>query len=120
MGYDLHITRKQNWANPQGTFITPEEWVAVIQNDPELTVTGQNGPYHADWSGPGKYPCWLDYDRGELFTKYPTNEMIEKMLVIAHRLDARVVGDEDEEYLGGGRVAVEEREGWVVRDLGGG
>lgn len=58
MGYDLHITRKDYWANPDGLQIT------------------------------------LD----EVYTKNPDDAIIRKSVAIAKRLDARVVGDDDEEY----------------------
>ena len=57
MGYDLHITRNLSWPNKNGLEIALEEWLEVVENDPELTfdtLHHPNYPYHADWSGPGK------------------------------------------------------------------
>ena len=108
MGYDLQITRKLSQFD-KGPDITLDEWLAVVENDPELTWSESNrktSPYKADWSGPGKYPCWLDYDLASaysisrLYSKNPTDEMIEKMVRIAKLLGGRVLGEEDEEYLG--------------------
>ena len=108
MGYDLQITRKPSQFD-KGQDITLDEWLEVVQNDLELTFGVRNrktSPYLADWSGPGKYSCWLDYDLASayspsrLYSKNPTDEMIEKMVQIAKLLRGRVLGEEDEEYLG--------------------
>ena len=53
-----------------------------------------------------KYPCWLDYVRGDIYTKNPTDEMVDKMVQIAKTLGAKVLGEEDEEYLGNCWVSV--------------
>jgi hypothetical protein len=126
MGYDLHITRKEFSASVDGPAISPEEWLAVVADDPELTIrvlnnsNGLSNPYFADWSGSGKYPCWLDYSNGNLYTKNPTNEMIDKMVQIAKRLDAKVQGDEGEVYLGGGQATDRDHNGdWFVYSLTG-
>ena len=118
MGYDLHITRQSYWAAKEGPEIALEEWLAVVNSDPELTWSELNrstSPYMADWSGPGKYPCWLDHDRGEIYTKNPTDEMTEKMVQIAKLLSAVVQGDDGEEYLEDGYVAAFEYDGQNVR-----
>ena len=108
MGYDLIITREQysdnraTWVEA-GAAITPEEWLAIVQSDAELTpdkLNEKTSPLKVYWSGPGKYPCWLDYSDGRLYSKNPTDEMIDKMVQIAKLLDATVVGEEGEEYLG--------------------
>ena len=117
MGYDLHITRKE-FHPCEGPMITPEEWLEIVQDDPELTISRQRGPYFADWSGPGKYPCWLDYDNGNLYSKNPTDEMIDKMVQIAKRLDAKVQGDDGEVYHGAGQATDQDHTGqWFVYAL---
>ena len=108
MGYDLQITRKPSQFD-KSPDITLDEWLEVVENDPELTWSALNrktSPYMADWSGSGKYPCWLDYSLASaystscLYSKNPTDEMIDKMVQIAKLLNAKVLGEEDEEYLG--------------------
>ena len=104
MGYDLHITRKKYHFDEEGPVITPEEWLSIVENDPALTIDEENGPYHAVWSGPSKYPdAWIDYFEGCLFSKYPDEPLIDKMVQIAKLLDAKVQGDDGEIYLGGGQ-----------------
>ena len=122
MGYELYITRKEEWCDVEGPTISPEEWLTVVQHDPEFTITGLHGPYpyHADWSGPGKYPCWLDHRNGNLYSKNPTDEMIDKMVQIARWLDAKVQGDEGEVYLGAGQAIQQDHTGqWFVYYLTG-
>ena len=40
MGYDVHITRRQNWSDPSGPVISLAEWVAVVESDPEMRLDG--------------------------------------------------------------------------------
>jgi hypothetical protein len=104
MGYDLHITRKKYWCDEEGPVISPEEWLAVVRDDPELTLSAENGPYFANWSGPSRYPDpWLDYFEGDVFAKNPDDPLIEKMVQIADRLGAKVQGDDGEVYPGAGQ-----------------
>ena len=53
MGYDFHITRAKLWADNEGDEITPEEWLAVVRDDPELTLGGEPN-YHTWRYGPGR------------------------------------------------------------------
>jgi hypothetical protein len=102
MGYDLHITRAENWFDSQQKPITPEEWLAVIGRDPELVIDPRdNGPYFALWLKHslvhGDHP-WLDWFEGRVHTKYPDRKTLGKMLEIASRLGAKVQGDNGEQY----------------------
>jgi hypothetical protein len=40
MGYDVHITRKQNWSDEAGPEIPLSEWIAVVAADPEMRLDG--------------------------------------------------------------------------------
>ena len=43
MGYDLHITRKKNWDGfdrERGREISLDEWIAVVNADPDLRIEG--------------------------------------------------------------------------------
>jgi hypothetical protein len=111
MGYDLHITRADDWTQGEDAPITAEEWLALVEADPELRLSGDNGPCFALWSGTSKYPdAWFAWQRGEVNTKNPDPPIIEKAIHIAERLGARVLGDDGERYLPGGQV---ERAGMV-------
>lgn len=101
MGYDLHITRRKNWSL-LGHDITPDEWLAYIGQDPELSLCSQNGQHMARWSGPSKLSDpWLDWFQGNIYTKNPDPALIDKMVQIARALNAQVQGDDGELYRNG-------------------
>ena len=98
MGYDLHITRRKDWA-ADGDDITAEEWRAYVRGDKELTLTGANGPNFAVWQrSSGNPEQWLDWSSGQIFTKNPDAPLIDKMIAIAAALGATVQGDDGETY----------------------
>lgn len=43
MGYDVHITRAEDWAEPGGEQISLDEWLAYVAADPELRLDGAAG-----------------------------------------------------------------------------
>ena len=116
MGYNLHITRKDHWSDPEDKKnITIEEWLNYVNGDPELKLT--NGykfaipsiddrwidkPGWTEWlSHPDAkfefYP-WFDYEDGSIDTKNPDLPTLKKMLSIAEILNAKVQGDDGELY----------------------
>src|SRR5438552_13012618 len=99
MGYDVHITRAENWVENEGHKIEESEWHALIESDPELRLAGYNGPHFTLWDGhPEEEKPWLDWRNGNIFTKYPDEHLLAKMLDIADRLHAKVQGDDGEVY----------------------
>jgi hypothetical protein len=109
MGYDLHITRRAEWSDPDsGPPITREEFECVVLGDARfqrderlgldyaMLMKKPRGTEHAPWL------CWLD---GEIVTKSPPRSFIEIVVEIAGTLNARVVGDDGEEYGADGRAA---------------
>jgi hypothetical protein len=104
MGYDLYVTRKRDYGDKKGARITLEEWLALLDRDPELTpCNGTEMPHAAWWSEPGEYRCWLDYKKGNLYAKNPTPEFIDKMAQIAKVLSGKVQGQDGEVYPGNGQ-----------------
>jgi hypothetical protein len=115
MGYDLHITRREYWAETETAGITLEEWIAYVNNDKELELT--NGydrkigieiefislsgyclwNAHPDKTDPSEWP-WLSYEEGTIDAKYPDHPTIRKMIKIAAALNAIVQGDDGECY----------------------
>jgi hypothetical protein len=102
MGYDLHITRKEDWTASEGPTITEAEWKAVIAADPDLKLDGQtrcvmaDGEYiFAAWKGK---PGVLGFYHGEITATDPEEEVIRKMVEIAGKLQATVQGDDGERY----------------------
>ena len=99
MGYDVHITRAENWCENEGHEISLAEWQALVDHDPELRPDPENGPCYAIWGAhPGNSDAWLRWDEGNISTKYPDEPLLAKMIQIAGALGVRVQGDEGEEY----------------------
>ena len=80
MGYDVHITRRENWWDEEGQDINTAEWEAVVTADPDL----------------GTAPLW--WTTGRIVSKNPSDAVIAKMRVVAKALHARVQGDDGEYY----------------------
>lgn len=100
-GYDLHISRKQFWADESGPEITFEEWQAHLKTDPEVTRDAANGPQDFLVTLPGEtFALWYRPELGELYTKNPSDKAIAKLQKIARALKASVQGDDGELYSG--------------------
>jgi len=98
MGYELHLTRRTLWFD-EGNDITKEEFVDYVKSDPEFSYPGQCGEDYADWKSPtGRYITWLCWTNGQLITKNPEAEFVDKMVMIATKLNAKVQGDDGETY----------------------
>lgn len=116
MGYDLHITRAEDWTEAESAPITLDEWRSFVANDPEMTLVGvaetqltdgQMLRYQSEglavWvrsSGnqAGGNKAWFDHRHGEIVVKNPDDQIIQKMIEIAHRFNANVQGDDGERY----------------------
>jgi hypothetical protein len=103
MGYDLHITRREDWFD-RGDDISADEWLNYVESDTELSIDKRNGRYFAIW----KEDDWLDWQRGEIFTKNPRKTLVEKMIQIANRLNAKVQGDDGEVYVDSSQIPDDE------------
>ncbi len=131
MGYDLHITRRQQWFDSEGPAITIEEWLALIDSDQEMRLDGyaeaalpeggslrMEDPSMAVWvkySGHmlGGNMAWLCLSRGNVVAKNPDQEIRGKMWCLAQTLSARLQGDELELYGGDGEtLKTPERKKW--------
>ncbi len=98
MGYDLHITRKDDWAADDGPTISEQEWRQLIADDPELAIDTETmcgDMVFASWNGEAGA---LAYSEGEINSKNPTEPLILKMVQIAEKLAAKVQGDDGELY----------------------
>jgi hypothetical protein len=117
MGYDLHITRKEHWADHEEELnIRPEEWSYYLQSDPEMRYEGdyeinfKNGKFNtkdktlATWSANptdaanGDEVVLFYLYEGEISVKNSDQATISKMVEIAVHLNARVQGDDGEFY----------------------
>lgn len=101
MGYDLHITRKDCWAEEEDERrISAEEWKAYADADPEL-IKDLESSDETDYvfiRQAGNWPLWFNSRLGNIYTKNPDIDVIQKMVKIALVLKARVQGDDQEFY----------------------
>ncbi len=106
MGYDLTITRSIIIKNNKlirrpDAMITSEEWMQVVADDPTLELYNPDDPYTAIFkSSEEASDAWLDWREGEIYAKNPSEELIDKMVNIARLLNATVIGDDGEYYIG--------------------
>jgi hypothetical protein len=115
MGYDVHITRREHWADADEPDITINEWLNYATEDKELELTNgqemaitsdtpfQNSPGLCTWiAHPTKrdpeHRPWFAYWNGSIEAKNPDFPTIRKMILIAVALDAEVQGDDGEHY----------------------
>jgi len=102
VGYDIHITRKELWSDEDGPAIPEDEWRKFIETDADLQldtatrcVMGDTEMVFATFGGePGVFGWY----QGEITTKNPEREVIQKAVQMAERLGAKVQGDDGEVY----------------------
>ena len=95
MGFDVHITRANDWAHNKDQEISAEEWLHYVEEDNELARDPQNGDYAAVWVDRARCPeAWLDWFEGNIYTTNPDQQTLAKMLRVASDLRARVQGDD--------------------------
>lgn len=96
LGYDLHITRREDWSDTDSD-ISAEEWLRYVESDPELRICFEQGQYFAVWCA-SLHDSWLDWSDGQIYSKNPDSPLINKMIKIAQQLGANVQGDDGELY----------------------
>lgn len=82
MGYDLHITRREDWTDETGPEISLEEWNELVERHSATDVV--RGA--------------LYWERGEVIAKNPDVALVRQMVAMAERLGGRVQGDDGEIY----------------------
>ncbi|GLS21140.1 hypothetical protein GCM10007874_41570 [Labrys miyagiensis] len=115
MGYELHITRKENWFD-EAPDITPGEWLAFVGGDSEmrhdgfaeapvgggkmLRIESEDISVWTAYSGgaSGRNTAWITWSNGNIVAKNPDREIRQKMWRIAQFFDAKVQGDDGELY----------------------
>ncbi len=98
MGYDLHITRKEFWADEDGPVIPFEEWANHVEADPDIEQDADNGKHDFLYVRHPEGPVPLWWNEGEVYTKSPDKHTVRKLIEIAQSLGARVLGDDGESY----------------------
>ena len=106
MGYDVHISRRENWFDDEGPTIAASEFEAAVEHDPNLALV----PVPTDRNGDPQPMAVLASDAqlrresglrwraGRISSKNPSDLLLEAMCRLAERLDARVQGDDGEFY----------------------
>ena len=106
MTYEVHITRRESWADESGPKISREEWLTVVAEEPALVVSAGGGP-SAVWSGHPDHVSGKDKEgilflfsdwSGWLSVDQPDEITLTKMAEIAQTLAATVRGDDGEIY----------------------
>ncbi len=116
MGYELHITRSQDWVDSEKNPISLEEWKSFVESSSDFRHDGfaeATTPYGdtirveneglSVWTEYSKHGedggmAWFDYHDGRIVVKNPDEEIIKKMFEVAQFFDAKVQGDEGEVY----------------------
>ena len=116
MGYDVHITRADDWAESESKPISLEEWLSYVAGDSEMRldnfaeaevggkkVLRYENEGLAVWSAYSGHGLkgnmvWFDFRTDRIVVKNPDEEILGKMRRIASSLGAKVQGDDGELY----------------------
>jgi hypothetical protein len=99
MGYEIRITRKED--APQ---LTQKDWLDYVTNDDEFFYKNDIPGYEDSypdyyWKVGNEYiPMEFTEKYGAIYFKNPETWAIEKMIIMAEKMNAIVVGDESEIY----------------------
>lgn len=117
MGYDLHISRNDEWWDEEiGGGISFADWSSLVDADDTMRMDGfaevnlpdgstlrienEGLAVWTEYAGneDGGNQAWFDFREGAVVVKNPDQDILAKMLEVAGKLDAKVVGEEGEEY----------------------
>ncbi|MCX4566153.1 hypothetical protein ACFYMR_00410 [Streptomyces albogriseolus] len=107
MGYELHITRRDDWWDEEGPEISRQEWESAVAADPDLVMQPIPDGWPADAFSSALMTTRPDqedgtealhWDQGLVSAKHPSDVLIAKMCELARRWRARVQGDDGEHY----------------------
>jgi hypothetical protein len=99
MGYEIRITRKEN--EPR---LTLKDWLDYVTNDDEFFFKNDIPDYEDSypdyyWKVGSEYiPFDFEEKYGAIYFKNPEVWAIEKMVFMAEKMNALVVGDDGEIY----------------------
>ena len=107
MGYELQITRAEDWTRSQEQPIEKEEWLALIRSDPEFQLNPRfdhisnwrQGGWVLSGEDEGELTAVLfRWQKGCLRVEVTDRPTLKKMLELALKLGARVQGEDGEIY----------------------
>jgi len=105
MPYDLHVVRTSNWLDAATNPITREDVDRLIQSDPELEWSSSDYVEMKQEGGIGRFyliawngrSCFV-WSEDQITCATPDEPQVAKLIGIAERLKANVVGDDGEQY----------------------
>jgi hypothetical protein len=100
MGYELHITRAENWFESERDPISFDEWVTFAASSQELgTGSAMENPYYGLLSESGQ-ATWLQWSNHQISVggSGADRSLISAIVKIAAQLSAKVQGDDLEWY----------------------
>jgi hypothetical protein len=105
VGYELHITRADDWVASESLPITEAEWLAAAEADPRIEVfSGNSGPTWQSAEGPS-----LRWFEGQVNIKgVESQSQVGEIAAFAANLGARLQGDDGETYDLSGRPVITE------------
>lgn len=116
MGYDLYITRKDDWSDSEGPDITMDDWTEYLFIDASLEIDQKRAEAvdprvashskeatHTRWlEWPGRIPdedeAWMWLEQGNIVASDPDADFRRKLFLIADGLGARLMGTDGETY----------------------
>ncbi|QMU58781.1 MAG: hypothetical protein GKR98_11610 [Boseongicola sp.] len=116
MGYDVHITRKSDWADEDGAIIARSEWMdyvtgdksmrldqeAVVENNigEQFSIRDETLAVWTEWGerSESRNEAWMWHSAGNVVAKNPDKAILRKMFLIADALGAKLQGDKGEVY----------------------
>ncbi|MGK5498813.1 hypothetical protein [Streptomyces sp. URMC 125] len=107
MGYELHITRRDDRCDEEGAEIGRQEWESAVAADPDLVTQPVPGGWPADAFSSALMATRADrehgievlhWDQGLISAKHPSDVLIAKMCELARHLGARVQGNDSEHH----------------------
>lgn len=99
MSEDVYVTRAAHHFDGAQDPISEGDWRAIIESDPDLWSPDTAVPNFARWGGASSLDRpWIDWSRGNLFTRNPDDFFLRKLIELAAALGARVQGGDGSDY----------------------
>ncbi|WP_238015036.1 hypothetical protein KZZ52_33900 [Dactylosporangium sp. AC04546] len=104
MGYDLHITRAEDWLDAEARPIGRDEWNSYAGRHPDMVAEGW-----VEWADVGREPIYdwpsgneerssLSWRNGEVVVTGVYTDHLPGLVTIAADLGANLIGDDGERY----------------------
>ena len=107
MSIYVSITRRSDPLADEGPSISAEEWLAVVDADPELRQPAEeelesallgDDDIPAVWFHPDGHTTWFVLTDGNVEVKNPDAALLHKMATVADTLDAHLISETGERF----------------------